>query len=279
MSDYARMDRIIRYLDENYFEQPSLSELARIAGLSESHFHRRFVDWVGITPKDFLQCLTLEHARKRLGRGDSVLDAALDSGLSGPGRLHDLCVTLEAASPGELKAGGRGLEIEYGIAETPFGECLIGNSSRGICHLSFIERDESSRTRASIAESWPNADLIRNDETAEKIAGKIFGRNRNGSGRKNLRAYVRGTPFQVKVWRALLEIPRGSLTSYGRLADSLGKPSASRAVGAAVGRNSLACLIPCHRVIRETGAISGYRWGVGRKLALIAWETSPFAQQ
>lgn len=274
MSDYARMGRIIRYLDENYFEQPSLSDLSAIAGLSESHFHRRFVESVGITPKDFLQCLTLEHARERLSRGDSVLDAALDSGLSGPGRLHDLCVTLEAASPGELKDGGRGLEIDYGLAETPFGECLIGNSPRGICHLSFIDRNEFHRTRTAIAEAWPHAKLSRNHKIARNIADRIFQRNQNGSGRKNLRAYVKGTPFQTRVWRSLLEIPRGSLTSYGRLAESIGKPSASRAVGAAIGRNSLACLIPCHRVIRETGAISGYRWGVGRKRALIAWETS-----
>jgi len=274
MGDYARMDRIIRYLDENFLDQPSLSDLAGIAGLSPSHFHRRFVDWVGITPKDFLQCLTLEHARERLHRGDSVLDAALDSGLSGPGRLHDLCVTLEAASPGELKAGGRGLKIDCGLAETPFGHCFIGNSSRGICHLSFLNPDEFPRAKSELSGAWPNAELRRDDKTIAKVAEKIFHQNRNGSGREHLRAYVKGTPFQVRVWRSLLEIPPGSLTSYGRLAESIGKPTASRAVGAAVGRNSLAFLIPCHRVIRETGAISGYRWGVGRKRALIAWETA-----
>jgi AraC family transcriptional regulator of adaptative response/methylated-DNA-[protein]-cysteine methyltransferase len=270
MNDYARMERIIRWLDENFRDQPSLTDLAAIAGLSESHLHRRFVEWAGITPKDFVQCLTLEHARDCLRRGESVLDAALDSGLSGPGRLHDLCVTLEAASPGELKDGGRDLDIDYGLAETPFGPCLIGIAPRGICHLSFEDR-AAGDPRSILANAWSNARLSRNDQAAAEIAGQIFSPP-NGSG-QHLRAFVKGTPFQIRVWRALLEIPPGSLTSYGRLAEHVGKPSASRAVGTAIGRNSLAYLIPCHRVIRETGAISGYRWGVGRKRALIAWET------
>ena len=275
MSEYTRMARILRYLDTHHLEQPGLGELAKVVGLSEAHFHRRFVEWVGVTPKNFLQCLTLEHARERLNRGDSVLDTALDSGLSGPGRLHDLCVTLEAASPGEIKRGGEGLTIEYGVAETPFGFCLIGTSARGICHLSFLgDADDSSEVSGAIAMDWPNAKLVRNERGASHLAGRIFQRADNHALRKPLRAFVKGTPFQLRVWRALLKIPRGSLTSYRRLANSIGKPSASRAVGAAVGSNSLACLIPCHRVIRETGAISGYRWGVGRKRALIAWETA-----
>ena len=272
MSHYARMARIIRHLDTHHLEQPSLGDLARIAGQSESHFHRRFVEWVGVTPKDFLQCLTLEHARDRLNRGDSVLDAALDSGLSGPGRLHDLCVTLEAASPGELKRGGEGLVVEYGIAETTFGPCLLGTSARGICHLSFLDNPDEGPS--AIAKDWPNAEVIRNDNVAVDLAGQIFEPISNGSLQKPLRAFVKGTPFQVKVWRALLQVPAGSLTSYRRLAEKLGNPSAARAVGTAIGRNSLAYLIPCHRVIRETGAISGYRWGVGRKRALIAIETA-----
>lgn len=263
------MARIIRHLDEHFQEQPELGELAAIAGLSEGHFQRRFSEWVGVSPKAFLKCLTLEHAREVLRRGDSVLAAALESGLSGPGRLHDLCVTLEAVSPGELKAGGRGLTITWGVADSPFGNCRVASTARGICHLTFLEESEVALPQAALAEDWPQATLVRDDTHAAQVLGAIF---REGNEQAKLRAWVAGTPFQLRVWRALLQLPSGSLTSYGRLARAIGQPSAARAVGSAVGANPLALLIPCHRVIRETGALGGYRWNRGRKRALVAWE-------
>lgn len=271
MNDYEKIAEVIRYLDQHRDAQPDLQTLAKQASLSESHFHRLFSNWAGVTPKDFLQCLTLARAKDLLRTGESVLHAALDAGLSGPGRLHDLCVTLEAASPGELKSGGAGWTISFGFAETPFGKCLIAESPRGVCHLSFVENEKSSLPE--LQRDWPVAKLKRDDFVAKEIAGKIFARNKNSHSHL-LRTFVRGTSFQVRVWRALLQIPPGALTSYGRLANAIGKPTASRAVGAAVGQNPLAYLIPCHRVIRETGAFGHYHWDPIRKRAMIAWEGS-----
>jgi AraC family transcriptional regulator, regulatory protein of adaptative response / methylated-DNA-[protein]-cysteine methyltransferase len=288
MNDYERVAQIIRFLDEYRAEQPDLTALAARAGLSPFHLHRLFSAWAGVTPKDFLQCLTLARAKELLRAGDSILDAALASGLSGPGRLHDLCVNLEAASPGELKSGGAGWTVAFGFAESPFGKCLIAESPRGICHLSFVEDGKSAL--AALQEDWPQAKWRRDDSAAARLADKIFARRAAsqssvldqpspgsfGAARAGvpLRAFVRGTPFQVRVWRALLEIPPGSLMSYGRLAAAIGQPSAARAVGTAVGQNPLAYLIPCHRVIRETGVIGDYHWGPVRKRAMIAWEGS-----
>ena len=269
MDDYSRVERIIRFLDENRVAQPSLSELASEAGLSESHFHRLFRRWAGVTPKDFLQCLTVEHAKEKLRESASVLDTAIDVGLSGPGRLHDLFVTLEAVSPGEFKLGGSGIEILWGWAETPFGVGSLGWSDRGICHLAFHARKEDEMP-AELQNSWREASFRRDDRQASEVASEIF--TRSGSDPKSIRALVRGTPFQVKVWRALLQIPEGDIVSYRTLAGSMGTPKASRAVGTACGANSIGFLIPCHRVIRETGIVEGYRWGRERKKAILAWE-------
>lgn len=274
MNDYERVAQIIRWLDERQEEQPALEDLSRVAGLSGSRLHRLFVQWVGITPKDFLQCLTLHHAREALRRGKSVMEAAFESGLSGPGRLHDLCVTLEAATPGELKSGGEGMRIVYGFGATPFGEALVAESQRGVCHLMFTEDGGRESASASLREEWLRAEFTRDDGVAADRLKSVFEVD-SAAQRPHIRAWVKGTEFQIRVWRALLEIPRGTLATYRQLAGAIGKPSASRAVGTAIGRNSLACLIPCHRVIRETGAIGGYRWGNGRKRALIAWETVP----
>jgi AraC family transcriptional regulator of adaptative response/methylated-DNA-[protein]-cysteine methyltransferase len=279
MNDYERIARVIRFLDERRIEQPDLTALAEHAGLSVFHFHRLFSQWAGVTPKDFLQCLTLSHAKELLRVGESVLDVALESGLSGPGRLHDLCVSLEAASPGELKSGGAGWRILFGVAESPFGRCLIAESPRGICHLSFVEEENETIFLMELKKDWPQAKLKRNDSVAAWIAARIFGRPNNAHSRGTLRGFVSGTPFQVRVWRALLQTPPGALTSYGRLAKEIGCPTASRAVGTAVGQNPLAYLIPCHRVIRETGVIGNYRWNRTRKRAIIAWESSPTVKQ
>lgn len=274
MNDYHRIALVIRYLGECHTEQPDLATLAAYAGLSPSRFHRLFVAWAGVTPKDFLQCLTLSHAKHLLRHGESVLDAALKAGLSGPGRLHDLCVTLEAASPGELKTGGAGWTIAAGLADSPFGRCLVAESPRGLCQLSFVEPGDETAAWAGIEESWPRARLHRDDAAAARLTRRIFTRPAQICSGPPLRALVRGTPFQIRVWRALLQVPPGALVSYGRLAAALGQPGAARAVGSAVGKNPLPYLIPCHRVIRETGVVGDYRWGRVRKQAILAWEST-----
>ena len=263
---------MIRFLDRHHTEQPDLHQLASAAGLSPFHFHRLFSAWAGVTPKDFLQCLTLEHVKHLLRNGDNVFDAALNAGLSGPGRLHDLCVTLEAASPGEMKNGGAGMQIEYGFAETPFGQALIAETKRGICHLSFVDGHGRSSARNLLTSHWSNAKLNRNDARIAELSAKIFTQVRDGASRPTLRAFVRGTPFQLRVWRALLRVPSGSLTTYGRLAQAIGQSQAARAVGSAVGANPIAFIIPCHRVIRETGALGNYHWDPIRKRAIVGWE-------
>src|SRR5436190_23031362 len=204
MHDYERIAAVIRYLDLHYPEQPDLQSLAQEAGLSPFHFLRLFSAWAGVTPKDFVQCLTLEHVKYLLRNGDNVFDVALDAGLSGPGRLHDLCVTLEAASPGEMKNGGAGMQIEYGFGETPFGQALIAETKRGICHLSFVDGRGRNSARNLLTAPWPNATLTRNDARIAELSGQIFAQPRENQSRRPLRAFVRGTPFQLRVCRALL---------------------------------------------------------------------------
>ncbi len=264
MNDYERIAAVIRHLDEHHLEQPDLAALAAVVGLSAHHFHRLFSRWAGVTPKDFLQCLTAEYARERLLKGESVLDAALSAGLSSPGRLHDLCVTLEAATPGEIKSGGLGMELVAGFADTPFGLCCLAISPRGICHLSFIETEDEG----VLMELWPKAMIEWSNATARQTAAQVF---QAGPG-AHLKAFVRGTTFQLRVWRALLRVPTGAVVSYGHLAQAIGNAGAARAVGTAVGSNPLAYLIPCHRVIRETGIIGQYRWGHERKCVMLGRE-------
>jgi AraC family transcriptional regulator, regulatory protein of adaptative response / methylated-DNA-[protein]-cysteine methyltransferase len=272
MNDYERVASVIRFLDQHHTEQPDLAALANSAGLSPFHFHRLFSTWAGVTPKDFLQCLTLEHVKQLLRDGDSVFAAAINAGLSGPGRLHDLCVTLEAASPGEMKNGGAGIEIDYGFAETPFGEALIAETKRGVCHLSFVDQGRNAAHEV-LKSQWPNAKVRRNDARIAQLADKIFN-DRGETSNRRLRAFIRGTEFQLRVWRALLQVQAGSLTTYGRLAEAVGQMRAARAVGSAVGANPIAFIIPCHRVIRETGALGHYHWDPVRKRAIIGWELS-----
>ena len=267
MTDYERIAGVIRHLDSSHTSQPSVPEHAEIAGLSQSHFHRLFKRWAGITPKDFLQCLTLEYARSRLLASRSVLDAALETGLSGPGRLHDLFVSIEAASPGEVKSGGQGMVVGWGIAESPFGPCSLGWNSRGVCHLAF--HDELSECDVTLKGRWPHARFVRVDTAAKKRVLDIFVR----ANAERIPAFVSGTSFQLKVWRALLLIPSGNVATYASIASAIGKPGAVRAVGTACGANPVAWLIPCHRVIRETGVVSGYRWGSERKKLMLALES------
>src|SRR5437868_10157677 len=274
MNDYERIATVIRFLDRHHIDQPDLNQLAAGVGLSPFHFHRLFSAWAGVTPKDFLQCLTVEHVKQLLLDGRNVFDAALDAGLSGPGRLHDLCVTLEAASPGEMKNGGAGMQIDFGFADTPFGEALIAETKRGICHLSFLDDSGRNAARKIVSSQWPSAQLNRNDFRIGELAAKIFSPARSTS-QHPLRALVRGTAFQLKVWRALLRVYPGSLTTYGRLAEAIGQSTAARAVGSAVGANPIAFIIPCHRVIRETGALGNYHSDPIRKRTIVGWELSP----
>lgn len=266
MNDYERVARLVHFLGENYRQQPDLADIAAVAGLSPSRVHRLFSQLVGVTPKDFVQGLTADLAKFLLRDGASVLDAALDAGLSGPGRLHDLCVSLEAASPGEWKHGGRDLVLRHGFAFSPFGRCLVAETDRGLCHLSFAEAGED---RTALRHSWPAARFQRDDQRAEDLVRAIFAPD---PPIPTLRAFVRASRFQHRVWRALLAIPPGSLASYGQIAAAIGHPGAGRAVGRAVGANPLAILIPCHRIIRQTGQIGAYHWGVERKRCLLARE-------
>jgi AraC family transcriptional regulator of adaptative response/methylated-DNA-[protein]-cysteine methyltransferase len=280
MKDYERIAAVIRYLDKHHAEQPDLAMLAERVGLSAFHFHRLFSRWAGITPKDFLQCLTLSHSKALLAEGKDVLNVALNAGLSGPSRLHDLCVSLEAASPGELKSGGADWTIRAGFVESPLGKCLVGESPRGICHLSFVESVSRQAGGRAIQQYWPRASLHWDDSAASQLVGPLFQWPATSNSRPVLRAFVRGTGFQFGVWRALLQVPTGTLVSYGELAAAIGNRAAARAVGAAVGQNPLAYLIPCHRVIRDTGALGDYRWGETRKKAIVVWESSKrLAQQ
>ena len=282
--DYERIAAALAYVDENFQDQPSLAEIAAQAELSEFHFQRLFTRWVGISPKKFLQQLTLERAKQSLEASASVLDAAYDAGLSGPGRLHDLFVTCDAVTPGEYKARGAGMTIRYGFHPTLFGECLLLMTDRGICGLAFIDPQRETRAEALayLARGWSNATLLEDAAATRPYIDRMFGAADRVpvAGGEPLRVLLRGTEFQVKVWRALLTIPPGHLTTYEDIGHRIGYTSnASRAIGRANGSNLISWLVPCHRVIRKTGAIGGYRWGRERKLAMIGWEAAQQAEQ
>lgn len=268
---YATVAQAIHYLRAHAREQPDLETLAGALNLSGFHLQRLFSEWAGISPKRFLQFLSKEEARRRLRASASVLEASLASGLSGPGRLHDLMLSCEAMTPGEYARGGAGLEIAYGSAATPFGEAFVARTARGICRLEFLP---GAAALQALREEWPQARLHADPAAAREILNTVFQRGANPA---PLHLLLRGSNFQIQVWQALLRIPPGHLASYGQIARALGKPQAARAVGSAIGANPLAALIPCHRVIRENGDFSDYRWGVERKQALIALEAAQSA--
>jgi AraC family transcriptional regulator of adaptative response/methylated-DNA-[protein]-cysteine methyltransferase len=271
--DYGVVEKAIRYIESSYREQPSLDEIADHVHLSKYHFQRVFSRWAGISPKKFLQYLTISHAKRLLGESKSVLDVTYEVGLSSPGRLHDLFVNFEALSPGEYKRRGRGLRIEYGFCSSPFGVCLLARTDRGICWLSFLLDENSSRACADMLRYWDGAECVESGGSVKPLAEEVFGSFQGEQGNP-LQLHLRGTNFQIKVWEALLTVPFGYTTTYGDIAAKLGRPSAARAVGNAVGSNPVALLIPCHRVIRETGVIGNYRWGETRKKLLIGWEAA-----
>lgn len=270
-TDYSRIEQAIHFLEEHAREQPPLDTVAEHVGLSPYYFQRLFKRWAGVSPKRFLQYLTIENARHRLRDSASTLDTALDVGLSGPGRLHDLFVSIDAVTPGEYKSLGHGLKLRYGLHTTPFGDCLIALTERGICSLGFVGPDGTAAALTDLQKNWQYATLINDPETTLPAVEQIFAPEPNDA-RKPLTIMLCGTNFQIKVWEALLRIPEGAVTSYSALADAVGHPGASRAIGSAAGRNPVAYLIPCHRVLRADGEIGGYRWGTARKKAILALE-------
>jgi len=271
--DYRRIERAIKFIATNFQTRPSLDDIASAACLSKYHFDRLFRRWAGISPIRFLQFLTLEYAKEQLVRSRSVLDAAYDSGLSGPGRLHDLFVTFEAITPGEFKQGGEGLDITYGFHPTPFGECLIATTAKGICHLGFIDNGNNASALRQLKQAWPQAHFAEDTSGTGSIIKAVFSHEKT-SPSQPFHLLLKGTNFQINVWKALLTIPDGKIVSYGDVANLMGKPSASRAVGKAVAANPVAFLIPCHRVITNSGKIHRYRWGTARKKAIIGWEAA-----
>ncbi|PKL05874.1 MAG: 6-O-methylguanine DNA methyltransferase [Spirochaetae bacterium HGW-Spirochaetae-9] len=283
--DYHRVEEAIRYLELHAAAQPSLDDVAGHIGLSPWHFQRLFTRWAGVSPKRFLQYITVEAAKKLLEESATLLDTSLEVGLSGPSRLHDLFISTEAVTPGEYKSSGEGLEIRWGIHSSPFGNCLMATSRRGICALEFLDSvdDESARGQpapdraapalAALRLRWPGATFTE-DRLSRTQAMRHFTFGATDQSDEPLRLHLKGTNFQLKVWQALLSIPEGALVSYGRLAEMIGAPGSSRAVGTALGQNPVGFLIPCHRVLRSTGAFGGYKWGIERKKALIAYEAA-----
>jgi AraC family transcriptional regulator, regulatory protein of adaptative response / methylated-DNA-[protein]-cysteine methyltransferase len=271
--DYRRIEKAIWYLERNADRQPGLKEMAESAGLSEFHFQRLFTRWVGISPKRFLQYLTKEYAKTLLEGKDSLLEATYASGLSSPGRLHDLFVTCEAVTPGEYKAEGAGVRISFGFHPSPFGECLLAMTGRGICALAFVENGEREKALEELRRRWPNAQFNHDPQGTWPGVEQVFRLFRGEAG-PPVRLLLNGTNFQIKVWEALLHVPTGRVVSYADIAIQIGLPGSARAVGNAVSRNPIPVLIPCHRVIRKAGELGGYRWGIARKKALLGWEAA-----
>jgi len=269
--DFARIARAIRFIATNFRAQPRLAEIAAQAGLSEFHFNRLFRRWAGLTPKQYLAFVTGREAKGELTSQPSVLEAAYAVGLSGPGRLHDLIVSLDAVTPGELKALGRGLEIRYGFADTPFGRALLATTPRGLCHLAFVEPGEDQRAVNELRDSWRNADFARDDARASDFARHIWSPAEQDAAPVKLN--VVGTNFQLKVWQALLDLGAHGRTTYAALAHAIGQRGSARAVGNAVGANPVGWLIPCHNVLRRDGALGGNHWGEDRKRAILAWDS------
>jgi len=275
--EYRRIEKAIHFLEENFRRQPGLKEVARQVGLSEYHFQRLFSRWAGVSPKQFLQFLTADYARRLLRESANVLDAAYEAGLTGPGRLHDLIVNVYAMTPGELKEEGAGLTIRFGVHPSPFGDCLVAVTDRGICAVSFLSADRGREARAKLENRWRRATFRKSQAGTKDVANRIFDPSRwkNGS---PLSVIVRGTNFQVKVWEALVRIPPGCAVSYEQVASRIGAPASARPVGSAVARNPVAFLIPCHRVIRKTGDFGEYGSGSARKKAILAWEAAHFRE-
>lgn len=267
---YKLVSETIQWVAEHQSAQPDLQRLSSEMGVSPHHLQRTFQAWAGVSPKQFLKSLTRNAALERLKRGSSVLDAALDTGLSGPGRLHDLMISTDALTPGEIRKHGEGVQLDYGFGETLFGEALVAWTPRGVNFLGFCEENGAETTFATLKEQWAKANFRENPTAAQRWLDDIF----SGSEEKPIPLWLRGSPFQLKVWEALLDIPEGTHTTYRRVAERIGHPGAARAVGSAIGSNPVSWIIPCHRVIRQMGEMGGYRWGGFTKRAMIGFEAA-----
>lgn len=267
---YNRIADAITYIKQNFKDQPNLDEIAEKVHISPFHFQRLFTDWVGVSPKKFLQYTSLEYAKNILKDQQTTLfDAAYETGLSGTGRLHDLFIKIEGMTPGEYKNGGQNLEINYSYAESPFGKMLVASTSKGICHMTFADDDNAFTT---LQQRFPKAKFTQIVDRSQQNALFIF--TKDWRKLSQIKLHLKGTDFQLKVWETLLKIPKGGLTTYGTIANHIHKPKASRAVGTAIGSNPVAFLIPCHRVIQSTGDLGQYHWGSTRKTAIIGWEAA-----
>jgi AraC family transcriptional regulator, regulatory protein of adaptative response / methylated-DNA-[protein]-cysteine methyltransferase len=275
-ADYDIVRRAIAYLSEHWRAQPEIDAIAAAAGVSATELHHLFRRWAGITPKAFLQAITLDHARRLLRDSASVLDATFEVGLSGPGRLHDLFVTHEAMSPGEWKTGGAGLTISYGFHPSPFGCALVMATGRGLAGLAFADPGEEQAALADMRGRWPHANCVEDTKRTAPLARRIFDSKLWRSDRP-LRVVLIGTDFEVRVWETLLRIPMGRATTYSDIATKIRAPKAARAVGAAVGKNPISFVVPCHRVLGKSGDITGYHWGLTRKRAMLGWEAGKTA--
>ena len=285
LADYERVRAAIEYVSANWRGQPAVEDIAAHIGLSPSQFTAVFRRWAGLSPKQFLQAVTIDHARRILKQSDSILDAAFESGLSGPGRLHDLFVAHEALSPGEYKSGGAGLTLTYGFHASPFGEAIAVSSPRGLAGLGWVDdKDRPGRAAdtgksaggrdgalADMQRRWPKAHFVRDDAVAAAYVERAFDPAQWRADRP-LRVILIGADFEIRVWETLLKIPIGRAATYGAVAGHIGKPKAARAVGAAVGRNPVSFVVPCHRVLGSSGVLTGYHWGLTRKQAILGWE-------
>ncbi len=277
-TDYEIVRRVIEKISLDYRDQPSLEEIAQEVGDTPTGLQKLFTRWAGLSPKAFLQAVTLDHARRLLDSGMPLLDAALELGMSGPGRLHDLFVTHEAISPGEYKARGAGLTMRYGFHISPFGQALVMVTERGLAGLAFCDAGEERAAFEDMASRWPNADYVEDMAATAPYAARVFEPSRWRAD-EPLRVVLIGTDFQVRVWDALLKIPMGRACAYSDIAGTIGKPSASRAVGAAVGANPVSFVVPCHRAVGKSGALTGYHWGLTRKRAILGWEAGQLSQE
>ncbi|WP_299487389.1 methylated-DNA--[protein]-cysteine S-methyltransferase [uncultured Allomuricauda sp.] len=269
--NYKRIAKAIAHINANFKEQPSLDEIAEKVHLSPYHFQRMFTEWAGISPKKFLQYISVQHAKKILGEHNATLfDAAIDTGLSGTSRLHDLFISIEGMTPGEFKNDGENLNINYSYAQSPFGLIVIASTPKGVCYISFTEDEEKGLYE--LKTQFPRAEYHQRVDQMQANALMVFGKD--WSQVSDIKLHLKGTDFQLKVWESLLKIPKGNLTTYGKIAKMIDKPKASRAVGTAIGSNPIAYLIPCHRVIQSSGGFGGYRWDSIRKTAIIGWEAA-----
>jgi AraC family transcriptional regulator, regulatory protein of adaptative response / methylated-DNA-[protein]-cysteine methyltransferase len=276
VSDYERVRQIIAFISERWRDQPSLESIAAHVGLSTTHVHHLFRRWCGLTPKAFLQAITLDNAKALLASSASVLDATYEVGLSGPGRLHDLFVTHEAMTPGDYRTGGAGLTMRFGFHPSPFGEALLIATDRGLAGLGFVDSCDRTAALADLRRRWPAAEYVEDVAATAPLARRIFDA-KAWQPDQPLRVVLIGTDFEIRVWETLLRIPLGCATTYSDIAARLGKPSAARAVGAAVGKNPVSFVVPCHRVLGRSGALTGYHWGLTRKQAILGWEAGTLA--